>query len=320
MSAQPTVSVIIPTFNGSQFISQTIDSVLVQDFNDFEIIVIDDESSDATPDIVSKYKSPVRLINQTNSGVCVARNRGIREARGSFIAFLDHDDYWFPNKLSSELAAFSVYPDAGVVFGKFHRWTLAMETGHYPCPSTLSELSKPDGEDPDFTGWIYHQMLLDSQVLTSAALARVDIFKKCGAFDESLPFSEDWEFWLRVSRQFQFVKLRQTTTLYRQHPTQGSRWIRPVDYATQLIEHAIKEYGLIGPDGKSVDRKALKKRMAVLNFWHGQGHLYYGNMSIAKASLKKAWLTEPFSLRYLAYFIISTLGIRLKTPKNQSIT
>jgi glycosyltransferase involved in cell wall biosynthesis len=320
MSSQPTISVIIPTFNGSQFISETIDSILAQDFNDFEIIVIDDESSDATPDIVSKYKSPVRLITQTNSGVCVARNRGIREAKGSFIAFLDQDDYWFPNKLSSELAAFSTYLDAGVVFAKFHRWTPDMDTGHYPSPLTFSKLSKPDGEDPDFTGWIYHQMLLDSQVLTSAALARVDIFKKCGAFDESLPFSEDWEFWLRVSRQFQFVKLRQITVLYRQHPTQGSRWIRPVDYATKLIEHAVSQYGLTSPDGKCVDQKALSQRLALLSFWHGQGHLYYGDIDIAKTSLKKAWLTQPLSLRYLVYFIMSAIGIRPKIPDKSPIT
>ena len=99
----------------------------------------------------------------------------------------------------------------------------------------------PDDIDPEFSGWIYHQFLLDCWMLTSTSMFRREVFERCGAFDETLPFSEDWDLWLRLAREYEFVQLRRPSTLYRKHTTQGSGWHRPVDYRTRLLERKIAE-------------------------------------------------------------------------------
>src|SRR5688572_25071133 len=102
----PRVAVIIPSYNCQRYIAYTIDSVLNQTLNDLELIVVDDGSTDRTQEIIASYGSPVRLIAQANAGVCAARNRGIREATSDFICLLDHDDYWFPDKLARQVEEF----------------------------------------------------------------------------------------------------------------------------------------------------------------------------------------------------------------------
>src|SRR5262245_55236073 len=99
------VSVIIPTYNSARFLPDAIGSVLAQTFCDFEVIVIDDGSTDDTETVVARYGAAVRCIHQPNSGVAVARNRGIEEARGRYVAFLDADDTWFPHKLERQVSA-----------------------------------------------------------------------------------------------------------------------------------------------------------------------------------------------------------------------
>src|SRR5690242_9974943 len=99
-AARPTVSVIIPSYNCELYIAETLESILDQTFKDTEIIVVDDGSTDKTQQIVTSYGMPVRLVTQTNAGVCAARNRGIQEAAGQYVCLMDHDDYWLPDKLA----------------------------------------------------------------------------------------------------------------------------------------------------------------------------------------------------------------------------
>src|SRR5690349_3602213 len=106
----PKVSVIIPTYNRAQFIARAVDSVLEQTYKDFEIIVIDDGSSDNTQEILKAYEGKIRYVYQQNKGISAARNRGIQEAKGEYIAFLDSDDVWKPEKLSVQVAILDVNP------------------------------------------------------------------------------------------------------------------------------------------------------------------------------------------------------------------
>jgi glycosyltransferase involved in cell wall biosynthesis len=108
----PLVSVIIPTYNRAWSIKESIDSVLSQDFNDFELIVIDDGSTDHTIEILNSYGKDIFVIHQRNQGVSSARNRGLMKASGSFIAFLDSDDLWLPGKLSLQVDYFNSNPTA----------------------------------------------------------------------------------------------------------------------------------------------------------------------------------------------------------------
>src|SRR5690606_1176147 len=122
MSAnQPLVSVITPTYNRADFIGEAVESVLAQTYPNFELVIIDDGSTDNTRDILEPYlkDSRIRLFHQQNQGQSVARNRGLEEATGEFICFLDSDNAWFPEKLEKSLKAFDHNPESDVVYGDF---------------------------------------------------------------------------------------------------------------------------------------------------------------------------------------------------------
>ena len=223
----PKVTVIIPTFNCAAYVRETIDSVLNQPAKDVELIIVDDGSTDGTVDLVRDYGDKVRLFVQTNARVCAARNRGIAAATGQFICLLDHDDYWFPDKLQTELKHFETHAELGVVTSVAIRWHQNSD-GTYPAPTSFDRSKYPDGIANELSGWVYHHLLYDSFMLTSASIFRREVFDKCGTFNVNLPYSEDWDMWLRLSREYQFRMLRRPSTLYRQHPNQGSRAVRQV--------------------------------------------------------------------------------------------
>jgi glycosyltransferase involved in cell wall biosynthesis len=306
------ISVVIPAYNCEAYIETTINSILNQQGGfDVEVVVINDGSTDRTGEICRRIEGPVRVIDQKNSGVCVARNHGIREAKGDFIALVDHDDFWMPSKLLGQMAAFEGAPQADVVFTRFVWWRPNPQDGKHPDPSEFEAEARPQGIAPDFSGWIYHQMLLDSWILTSTALARMSVVKASGGFDESLPYGEDWDFWLRISRQSQFVKLNEATTLYRQHPTQGSRALRTVDYRTQVLETAVKNWGLKSQDGRSISQKVFNRQLATYSAFYGLDHLKSGLASsrpLAARAFLKAWRIDPTYWKSLAYWVSMKFG------------
>jgi glycosyltransferase involved in cell wall biosynthesis len=185
------VSVIIPAYNCSLYIRETLESILSQGAANLQVIVVNDGSSDDTGDIARSFGKSVTVIDQANAGVCAARNHGIRHANGEFIALVDHDDFWLENKLANQLAAFEKNPQVDVVFSDFTWWHHDPATGRFEKPASPS-LSPSNASQPDidskFSGWIYHQMLIDSYVLTSTALTRTRVVKAANGFDEKLPF------------------------------------------------------------------------------------------------------------------------------------
>jgi len=307
----PRVSVIIPSYNCEPFIAETIDSVLNQTFKNIELIVVDDGSTDRTQEIVASYGAPVRLIPQANARVCAARNRGIREAKGEYICLMDHDDYWYPVKLARQLEEFEAHPDAGAVYSAFIRWYPDSE-GHYPVPESFELASYADNIDPDFSGWIYHQFLLDCWMLTSTAMFRAEVFDRCGTFNEALPYSEDWELWLRMSRIYPMIQLRRPTTLYRQHSQQGNLVVRDVDYRTKLLTESATKWGLCSSDGRCVTRRQFLTQLAAYHASFAFGHLQAGNRKQAMSSFLKGWGASPANLKYLAYIGAVLLGWKPK--------
>lgn len=306
--APPVVSIIIPTYNCALYIAETIASVLDQSFKDIELIVVDDGSTDATRDIVASFSQPVRLVTQANAGVCVARNRGISEASGKYICLMDHDDYWFPHKLDRQVHTLEQQPETGVVYSSFILWHRDKSSGQFPSPDTFDLNSYSDDTVPEFSGWIYHQFLIDCWMLTSTAMFRAEIFDQCGLFDESLPYSEDWDLWLRISRRYPFVQLRRPTTLYRQHAQQGNRLARDIDYRTRLLQDSVKKWGLCSQDGRCVTRHAFNKQLATYHSSFALGHLRAGNRKLAITALLKSWTTYPRNIKPLAYLSAAFMG------------
>ncbi len=303
----PKVTVIIPSYNCEAYIAETIDSILNQTFKDIELIVVDDGSTDKTREIVESYGTPVRLITQSNARVCAARNRGIREAKGEFICLMDHDDYWYPEKLSRQLEEFEKHPEAGAVYSSFLRW-YRNQDGIFPATESFDRASYSDDINPDFSGWIYHQFLLDCWMLTSSAMFRAEVFKRCGMFDESLPYSEDWELWLRISREYPIIQLRRPATLYRHHPQQGNLIVRDIDYRTVLLTSTVKKWGLCSRDGRCITMRRFKTQLAIYYAAYGLHQLQAGNLKTAMGSLLNAWKSNPLQPKYVAYIVAALAG------------
>ncbi|MBN2032723.1 MAG: glycosyltransferase family 2 protein [Deltaproteobacteria bacterium] len=181
------VSVIIPTYNRAQKVARAIASVLYQSFTDYEMVVVDDGSKDDTAEILSLFHPHiVRLIHVENRGVSAARNTGILASRAPFIAFLDSDDYWLPEKLVVQTAFFKAHPESVVCQTQEH-W---IRNGR-PVNPRRKHL-KPNGD-------IFQPSLKLCLVSPSAAMIRRTLFNEVGLFDESMPVCEDYDLWLRIS-------------------------------------------------------------------------------------------------------------------------
>ncbi|WP_046113047.1 glycosyltransferase family 2 protein [Aquincola tertiaricarbonis] len=307
-AAPPLVSVIVPTYNCAAYIDETVASVLAQTHPAVELIVIDDGSTDGTLERLAAWGPRLTVVPQANAGVCAARNHGLRIARGEFVCLLDHDDYWFPDKLAVQVAALQARPEVGVVYGSFMPWQRPAEGAAFPSPASLDRSASGSGPDPAFSGWIYHQFLLDCWMLTSSAMFRASVFRDCGLFDETLPYSEDWELWLRISRRHPFLKLREVHTLYRQHRQQGNRVVRPVDYRTELLQRTAHRWGLASADGRQVSESAFRQQLARYHVEFGLSHLAGGSRRIGLQSMLKALRACPWRVKPAAYMLAATLG------------
>jgi glycosyltransferase involved in cell wall biosynthesis len=196
------VSVIIPTYNRAWCLSEAIDSVLAQTFQDMELIVVDDGSTDDTDTILAGYGGQARLLRQTNQGVSAARNHGMRYARGDLLAFLDSDDLWHPDKLLRQAAFFDTHPEAMICQSE----EIWMRRGVRVNPKRRHR--KP-------SGWIFEASLALCLVSPSAVMMRRGLLEDMGGFDESLPACEDYDLWLRVSLRYPIHLLEEPLVIKR---------------------------------------------------------------------------------------------------------
>lgn len=182
----PLVSVIIPVFNRQSWIADAVDSVLAQDYRPFELIVVNDGSTDNTARILSSYGKKIRILSQENSGVSAARNLGIKEARGEWIAFLDSDDYWLAQKLTAQVQYFSKNPDIRI------------------CQTEETWIRKgrrvnPGRRHKKESGMIFEPSLGLCLISPSAVMLHRALVDEHKGFDESLPACEDYDLWLKIT-------------------------------------------------------------------------------------------------------------------------
>jgi len=209
---EPAVSVVIPTYNRAPLLGRAIRSVLAQCFEDFEVIVVDDGSTDETAAVVAAFDDPrvsyVRLARNTGAGA--ARNAGIRLARGKFLAFQDSDDEWLPSKLSRQMSAFARGPEGlGVVYSDMQRVWGDGTTTYLAAPTVLSGRLVGNG--------VRFYQVCDLGV--QSTLIRREWLDAAGHFNEELPALEDLEMFIRLSRLCAFQRLREP--LVRYHDTEG---------------------------------------------------------------------------------------------------
>nr|WP_246841319.1 glycosyltransferase family A protein [Chroococcidiopsis sp. TS-821] len=204
----PKISVIVPVYNGEKTILQTIKSVQQQTFFNFELIVINDGSTDSTLEQLASIREPrMKVLSYENRGLPEARNRGIANATGDFITFIDADDLWTPDKLELQLAVLQQHPEADAVYS----WTLYLnEEG----------TAFHQGEQLYFQGNVLPQLLLSNFIASgSNIMIRKQAIASIGYFDPALRSCEDWDYWLRLAAKCAFAVVPKYQIIYRQSTT-----------------------------------------------------------------------------------------------------
>ena len=203
------VSVIVPCHNGARFLADAIESALAQTHPAIETIVVDDGSVDDTPAILERYADRVRVLHQQNRGPSAARNAALAVARGEYVAFLDADDRFRPEKIARQVAILDTRPDIGLVYGG---WRFIDEEGR-----SLPGEGRPRGE-----GDMLPALLLGNPIHPLAAVVRRTLVAEVGGFEESLRGCEEWDLFLRLSRRgMRWASIDATLGDYRVHPAQS---------------------------------------------------------------------------------------------------
>jgi glycosyltransferase involved in cell wall biosynthesis len=207
----PTVSVIVPTYNTIAYLPDAIESILKQTFEDFEILLVNDGSTDSTAQWAEKLTDPrIRYIEQKNQGLSAARNTGIDLAQGRYIGLLDADDLWEPTKLEKQVALLDANPDIGMV----HSWVTFMDGQG----RSTGRIWKTQAE-----GMALSQLLHRNDVAVLSVLVRRECFAKVGGFDPKLRSLEDWDMWLRLAVDYPIAVIKEPLAYYRQLPGSMSR-------------------------------------------------------------------------------------------------
>ena len=302
----PLVSVVMPAYNARPFIEDSIRSVLNQDYPNIELIVVDDGSKDGTPEAAEKFDSRVKVLRQNNSGPAAARNRGIAAASGDFIAFLDADDIWLPGKLALQVQYLQAHPDVGVVFGGFLRW-YPQTGGSFTSAPKPENLDSPLKLSPKHSGWIYTTLLLDNVIHIITAMVRRSVIETVGSFDESLRTGEDYDFWLRVSRQFRAAEFDRTLAYYRIHTASTTRVPRKENNEYRVLVKTLAAYGPTGPDNAAITEDALRARFFQLCFSHGYFHMRSGDANVAREAFSAALHHSPLKPKVWIYWILAMI-------------
>jgi glycosyltransferase involved in cell wall biosynthesis len=300
----PIISVIVPAYNAEQTILETITSVQQQTFSDFELIVINDGSTDRTLELLSTVKDHrLKIFSYPNGGVPVARNRGIFQATGDFIAFLDADDLWTPDKLELQLAALQQHPDAGVVYS----WAYYMD-------------EKGESFNADnpifFAGNVYAQLLVNDFIVSgSNCLIRKQAIESVGEFDPALSCAEDWDYWLRLAAHWPFCVVPKPQIFYRISSNSASSKVEVMEKCNLIVIDR-------GFQSAPPELQFLKNQ-SLANTYRYSAHLYLMRVSsadAAKQAVKNLWmaiLLYPPILReiWTRNLLIKALLIQLVSPK-----
>ncbi len=227
---KPQISVVIPVYNRAQTIKRAIDSVLAQELLPDEIIVVDDGSTDKTPKVLYLYHSEIQVVTQKNMGVSAARNRGIAASEAKWVAFLDSDDEWLPDKLQKQLTFLQQHPRVRILQTE-ERWirnNMRVNAG--------KKYAKKSGN-------IFKSCLKTCIVSPSTVICERSLLDEMGGFDEKLPVCEDYDLWIRIAAKHPIPLLPEALTIkYGGHPDQLSLSTPAMDrYRVQSLEKIFQE-------------------------------------------------------------------------------
>jgi glycosyltransferase involved in cell wall biosynthesis len=300
---KPKISIVMPVLNGQRFIGEAIESILAQTYGCYELLVIDDGSTDATPQTVQSFagKLDLKYIRHDKPhGIAPSMNDGVRNATGDMIAFLDHDDTWFPEFLETQVNYLAEHPDVAMVHSDFQ--TIDVNGAVIEeSVATCRNRKRPSGQ-------VFRELFLDSFIVSNSVLIRRECFTRLGMFDESLRWG-DYHMWMRIARHYRVDYVPKVLTKYRQHPTQSTRTapkdrseLEPVGLAA--IQKILELYPQVR---REVGEKAVRKRMATLYFDMAYTWFSKGSPSAARFCTAKAIRLWPANARYYVLYAASLL-------------
>jgi glycosyltransferase involved in cell wall biosynthesis len=267
-----------------------VSSVLNQTFKDFEVIVVDDASADNTKEFVQGFNDGrIRYAqHETNRGVAAARNTGLSSSKGKYIAFLDDDDEWLPHKLERQVNALEKSPfTTGAVYSGFYKI-------EKPSGKLLAEVTTGK------RGQIFVDLLFHNYVATSTVLIRKECFEAAGSFDVTLRYMEDYDMWLRISKEWHFEFLEEPLmkySLYKQGGLSSDRKTVIEGCETHLSRYS----HLLASDKKNYSQLCLS--LGVL-------YCYNGNLEKGRQLFLRAIALYPFDARHYLNLLLSLLGVR----------
>ncbi len=281
----PKVSVVLPTYNRASLLKRAIKSILNQTYQDFEMIIVDDGSTDNTENVVKGFGNEgIRYISHDNNrGAGAARNTGIKVARGRYIAFLDSDNQWLPEKLEKQMQFIQHKTEDVVVYTDYWDWE---NRRHMLSHRKIQK----DGD-------IHDILLEDNFIDTSTVLVSKECLHKAGLFDETLPRYQDWELWIRLSKYYRFVYLDEP--LAKVHFTPGC--ITSNDEALLPARRIIFE--------KHFEDIAKRPDLLARHLYAlGCPTIYFGEFTEGRNYLWRAVKTYPWKPRYLITAFLALFG------------
>jgi glycosyltransferase involved in cell wall biosynthesis len=286
MNTNELVSVIMPSYNRAYIVGRAIKSVLSQTYTNFELIIIDDGSTDDTAEVVKSFNDSriIYVKHARNLGIASARNTGIDVSRGEYIAFLDSDDEWLPDKLREQLIAFEEAPsDVGAVY------TQMQNTGKGKT-TYLHRKTPPEGN-------IHKHVLSGLPIYLVTLMVKRKYLEQTGIFDKDFVFADDWDFCIRLSKicNFRFVK----TPLA----------IRYIESDSISVNSPILPRELEKILNKHFDEIRKDRRVLVVHYaWLGRVWCLMNNLVEGRRYYARAWRANPFNLRPLLGFVATILG------------
>lgn len=296
----PRVSVIIPTYNSAAMVQEAIGSVLAQTYADLEVVVMDDGSTDDTESVVRRFGDRVRYFKQENQGVSAARNAGINKSLGDYVAFLDSDDLWLPEKLSAQIPLLEADPTLGLVYCD---WSVVSREALLQS-SYLKDL-------PAASGYVFDELIQSGFILTSGVVLRRGCLDDVGAFDKSLAIAQDYDLWLRISYRWKIQLVNRC--LFTKRSLKGSLSSNLKKTALEriaLYQKTLKELQDMSPRS----RKLVRHQLA-LNYWD-VGYDEFDGLALREArknfmsSLTYDW-TSAKVLAYLAATYLPSSFVRM---------
>jgi glycosyltransferase involved in cell wall biosynthesis len=298
--SEPKVTVIIPSYNYGHFVGEAIQSVLDQSLQEWELIVVDDGSTDNTREVVAAFADPrIHYVYQQNRGNPAARNAALRLARGQYVAFLDADDVWFPEKLERQVAQLdSLPPTVGLLYSDVYLFNNEdgaiirrfMQGRRPPQGRILRELL-------DTEGWF---------ISDTGSLIRREVFQRVGLYDESLWWYEDWEMWVRIAAAYEVVAMDEPVARCRRHSANLSKAPEGMFHHGQAARRKVMASYPLSRE----ERRALEHNLAHHEYLYGIDQLLLGKRREAWAAFRRSLRLRPGERKTYIH-----LGLPLLSPR-----